>query len=235
MIRQWAREGLEFSARRQISHAAEIASAGLRVRWKKVSSIRPEVELASGRMQTHCALTKGPEHIWFETVGVEPGLDDQLRPKIFTSGHGLTGAAGEVVIDAAVAKALHAETGDVLDYTADGINVRKVKVVGVIKRPTIELFAEYGAELMEALRVKATRGKHANVLHHVIGFLKDALEADDKAELLALVDRYRRGLVPLVVPITLVDHHVRRHGAPWVKDQVYLFPHPTELMLRNHV
>jgi uncharacterized protein YbgA (DUF1722 family)/uncharacterized protein YbbK (DUF523 family) len=103
------------------------------------------------------------------------------------------------------------------------------------KRRKADLVAEYGKRLMAALAVKATRGKHANVLHHILGFLKDALAAEDKAELVAVIDRYRRGLVPLVVPITLVNHHLRHHDAPWVKGQVYLDPHPIELMLRNHV
>lgn len=103
------------------------------------------------------------------------------------------------------------------------------------KRLTSDLVAEYGKLLMEALTVRATRGKHANVLHHILGFLKDALAPDDKQEIVTVIDRYRQGLVPLVVPITLVNHHLRRHDVPWVKGQVYLSPHPIELMLRNHV
>ncbi len=98
-----------------------------------------------------------------------------------------------------------------------------------------DVIGDYSATFMEALRVKATRGKHANVLLHILGFLKEKLDADDKAEIVDVTDRYRRGLVPLVVPITLVNHHLRCHDVPWVKDQVYLSPHPTELMLRNHV
>ena len=53
---------------------------------------------------------------------------------------------------------------------------------------------------------------------------------------LALMDQYRRGLLPLVVPVTLLKHHLRRHPVPdWVHQQVYLNPYPSELMLRNHV
>lgn len=103
---------------------------------------RPEVELAAGRMQTHTALTKGEEHRWFEAIGIDPVLDEKLRPKIYMSGHGLSGAPNEVVIDAGVAKLLNAQTGDVLDYTVDGTTSRKVTVVGVIKRPTIEIIAQ---------------------------------------------------------------------------------------------
>jgi uncharacterized protein YbgA (DUF1722 family)/uncharacterized protein YbbK (DUF523 family) len=95
--------------------------------------------------------------------------------------------------------------------------------------------AEYGRLLMEALSVRATRGRHANVLQHVAGYFKRELPADDRAELAQVIDEYRRGLVPLIVPITLVRHHVRRLGVAYLAQQVYLSPHPKELMLRNHV
>jgi uncharacterized protein YbgA (DUF1722 family)/uncharacterized protein YbbK (DUF523 family) len=95
--------------------------------------------------------------------------------------------------------------------------------------------AEYGRLLMEALAVPATRGRHANVLQHLAGYFKRTLSTDERAELAEVVDEYRRGLVPLIVPVTLVRHHVRRLGVAYLADQVYLSPHPKELMLRNHV
>jgi uncharacterized protein YbgA (DUF1722 family)/uncharacterized protein YbbK (DUF523 family) len=102
--------------------------------------------------------------------------------------------------------------------------------------PWEELIAPYGQLLMEGLGVMTWPGKHANVLQHVMGFLKDALSREDKAELLATVEDYRKGLVPLIVPLTLLKHHLRRHPVPdWVHQQVYLNPYPKELMLRNHV
>jgi uncharacterized protein YbgA (DUF1722 family) len=67
------------------------------------------------------------------------------------------------------------------------------------------------------------------------GFFKTRLADDERAELGEVIDDYRRGLVPLVVPITLVRHHVRRLGVSYLRDQVYLTPHPKELLLRNHV
>ena len=93
----------------------------------------------------------------------------------------------------------------------------------------------YGALLMEGLQVRATRARHVNVLQHVAGFFKRDLDGADRAELAAVIEDYRRGLVPLVVPLTLVRHHVRRLGLGYLADQVYLNPHPKELMLRNHV
>jgi uncharacterized protein YbgA (DUF1722 family)/uncharacterized protein YbbK (DUF523 family) len=94
---------------------------------------------------------------------------------------------------------------------------------------------EYQALLMEGHAVRATRGRHANVLTHMTGYFKRELGTDERAELVEVIDEYRRGLVPLVVPLTLVKHHVRRLGVRYLADQVYLNPHPKEFMLRNHV
>lgn len=99
-----------------------------------------------------------------------------------------------------------------------------------------ELVHAYAEGLSTALQRLASRRRHVNVLQHVLGFVKDQLTAGDKEELLGSFEDYRHELVPLVVPITLLKHHLRRHEAPaWVRDQVYLHPYPKELMLRNHV
>jgi uncharacterized protein YbgA (DUF1722 family)/uncharacterized protein YbbK (DUF523 family) len=97
------------------------------------------------------------------------------------------------------------------------------------------LVDDYGKAFLDALRIKATRPKHANVLYHLLGFLKKAVESDDRAEKVERIEDYRRGLVPLIVPITLLAHHFRHHPHPWVAEQTYLNPYPAELMLRNHV
>lgn len=95
---------------------------------------------------------------------------------------------------------------------------------------------DYGRQLMEGLQVLATPGKHANVLQHLMGFLKEHLPGEDKAELLGLIEDYRHELVPLIVPLTLLKHHLNRYAVPeWVHQQAYLNPYPKELMLRNHV
>jgi uncharacterized protein YbgA (DUF1722 family)/uncharacterized protein YbbK (DUF523 family) len=101
--------------------------------------------------------------------------------------------------------------------------------------PLKELETRYGELFMVGLKVKATAKKHTNVMHHVLGYLKRGLDPKDKAELLTVIGDYRRGLVPLVVPLTLLKHHLVRVGVPYVLDQVYLNPHAKELMLRNHV
>ena len=94
---------------------------------------------------------------------------------------------------------------------------------------------EYIAAFMEALSVPATRARHVNVLQHMAGYFKKTLDAASREELRAAIADYRQGLVPLVVPMTLVRHHVRQQGVTYLAEQVYLSPHPKELMLRNHV
>ncbi len=102
--------------------------------------------------------------------------------------------------------------------------------------PWGEAVQTYGSLLMEGLKVLTSPGKHTNVLQHLMGFLRDDLTGDDKAELLDLIEDYRQGLVPLIVPMTLLRHHLRGNEVPdWVHQQVYLYPYPKELMLRNHV
>jgi uncharacterized protein YbgA (DUF1722 family)/uncharacterized protein YbbK (DUF523 family) len=98
-----------------------------------------------------------------------------------------------------------------------------------------ELAERYTEAFMNALSVMATRRRHANVLQHMAGYFKNQLDAESKAELRAAIDDYRRELVPLIVPVTLFRHHVRVHQVEYLAGQLYLEPHPKELMLRNHV
>jgi len=98
-----------------------------------------------------------------------------------------------------------------------------------------ELAQRYTEAFMAALSVIATRGRHANVLQHMAGYFKNQLDAASKAELRSAIDDYRRELVPLIVPVTLLRHHVRVHHVEYLEGQLYLEPHPKELMLRNHV
>jgi uncharacterized protein YbgA (DUF1722 family) len=74
------------------------------------------------------------------------------------------------------------------------------------------------------------------VIEHLMDFLKNHLSSKDRQELLGLIEDYRQGLVPLIVSLTLLKHHLTRYPVPeWVNQQVYLHPFPKELMLRNHV
>ncbi|RVU86425.1 DUF1722 domain-containing protein [Leucothrix sargassi] len=100
----------------------------------------------------------------------------------------------------------------------------------------VEVLAErYVSQLMNTLKTIATPKTHANTLHHIQGYLKRDLVADDKAELTEVIDNYRNGLLPLVVPITLLKHHFRKHPNEHITNSYYMDPHPGELMLLNHI
>jgi uncharacterized protein YbgA (DUF1722 family)/uncharacterized protein YbbK (DUF523 family) len=101
--------------------------------------------------------------------------------------------------------------------------------------PLKTLYGKYQTLLMEALQRKTTPKKNANVLQHMMGYFKEQLSADEKQELIAIIDQFRRGYLPLIVPVTLMCHYVRKYDPPYLKDQYYLNPHPLELQLRNHV
>ena len=93
---------------------------------------------------------------------------------------------------------------------------------------------EYLAGLMEALRLRATVKKHVNVLQHAFGYLKTVLEPVEKREILASIEDFRLGLLPLIVPLTLLRYNIRCHEVEYLAGQLYFDPHPKELMLRNH-
>lgn len=99
--------------------------------------------------------------------------------------------------------------------------------------PLDELQAQYLQMLMQALSKPASRKTHTNVLQHIMGYLKQQLDSQDKQELMELFDKYRLGHVPLIVPLTLLKHHLRRNPQDYILQQYYLSPHPDELMLRN--
>jgi len=98
-----------------------------------------------------------------------------------------------------------------------------------------DIYDHYESLLMEALRLRATVKKHTNVLQHMMGYFKKQLTADEKQELLEVIRDYHDELIPLIVPITLFKHYVRKYEQPYLQKQVYLSPHPLELKLRNHV
>ncbi|HET8948800.1 MAG TPA: DUF523 and DUF1722 domain-containing protein [Candidatus Polarisedimenticolia bacterium] len=92
----------------------------------------------------------------------------------------------------------------------------------------------YAASFMETLKRRATPKKHANVLQHMLGYLKRGIDPGDKQEILEAIDAMRREELPLAVPLALLRHHLRRHDVRYLLDQVYLEPHPRALRLGNH-
>ncbi len=103
------------------------------------------------------------------------------------------------------------------------------------ERPVSDLYSRYQTLLLEALRLRATNKKNGNVLMHMMGYFKNRLSGDEKKELLEIIDQYRGEQIPLIVPVTLMKHYVRKYDEPYLKEQTYLNPHPAELQLRNHV
>jgi uncharacterized protein YbgA (DUF1722 family)/uncharacterized protein YbbK (DUF523 family) len=100
--------------------------------------------------------------------------------------------------------------------------------------PDEELYERYGEEFQSCLRIKPTVKRHTNVLQHAMGYFKNLLDSQEKRELLTSIEDYRLGLIPLIVPLTLLRFNMRRHKVEYLLDQIYFDPHPKELMLRNH-
>ena len=73
-----------------------------------------------------------------------------------------------------------------------------------------------------------------NILQHMMGYFKKIISADEKQEMLEVIDQYKNGHIPLIVPVTLINHYVRKYDQPWLRTQTYLHPHPFELKLRNY-
>jgi uncharacterized protein YbgA (DUF1722 family) len=100
--------------------------------------------------------------------------------------------------------------------------------------PAEQLYSQYQMLFTEALRLKTTIKKNINVLQHMMGYFKKQLSADEKRELLETIEQYRNEYIPLIVPLTLLKHYIRKYNQPYLQDQLYLNPHPLELKLRNH-
>ncbi len=93
----------------------------------------------------------------------------------------------------------------------------------------------YLLKLMAALKLRATRGNHVNVLQHIQGYLKCKLDSDDKAELSETIERYRIGEIPLIVPITLLHHHFRKCPDEYIENSYYMRPYPAQMRLQNEI
>ena len=108
-------------------------------------------------------------------------------------------------------------------------------VAGAKALPLRTLYGKYEEIFLAALAHKSTPRKCADVLLHMMGYFRKMLSTDEKQEMIEVIDQYRRRLVPLVVPVTLIRHYVRKYDVAYLARQVFLNPHPVELMLRNHV
>ena len=115
---------------------------------------------------------------------------------------------------------------DLLAYKALG------RLLADGKLPLEDMASQYILGLMTALKIKATRKKHANTLQHIQGYFSKHLTTTERQELCQQITNYRTGLVPLLVPLTLINHYLMHHPKQYLANQVYLNPYPEQLKLR---
>ena len=121
-----------------------------------------------------------------------------------------------------------------LSHSTDAYRAMGRLVAEAKGRPLDEVLADYERAMATALKLLATPRKHRNVLQHAMGYFKTVLSPDEKQELLEMLEAYGRGDLPLIVPVSLIHHYVRKYDQPYLSGQVYLEPAPLELRLRNH-
>ncbi len=122
----------------------------------------------------------------------------------------------------------------IMSHSPAGLKELGKLVAGAKNFPINEVYDNYLELLSKYLKLSATRNKNTNVLQHIMGYFKNDLTTDEKAELNEVITKYHDGLVPQIVPITLLNHYVRKYKPEYLADQLYLNPHPLELKLRNH-
>jgi uncharacterized protein YbgA (DUF1722 family)/uncharacterized protein YbbK (DUF523 family) len=108
-------------------------------------------------------------------------------------------------------------------------------LASVTKANVNDIAQTYISQLMVTLKKVPERKNHVNVLQHIQGYLKKELEANDKAELCEIIERYRQGEIPLIVPITLLKHHFRKNPDSYIEESYYMSPYPSELRLINEL
>jgi uncharacterized protein YbgA (DUF1722 family)/uncharacterized protein YbbK (DUF523 family) len=115
-------------------------------------------------------------------------------------------------------------------------NLRSMgELIAEIKNYELKPFrTQYQELLVKILKVKPTVSKHVNALMQAFGYFKKLITPDEKQEILETIESFKAGAVPLIVPVTLLNHYIRQYDRAYLKDQYYFNPHPIELLLRNH-
>jgi uncharacterized protein YbgA (DUF1722 family)/uncharacterized protein YbbK (DUF523 family) len=163
----------------------------------------------------------------------DPALRENFIERVFAYARWQALTAGEVT-GAALVDFHSRHKYQLLAHNQAAYRRRGRLVAQAGRRPTRALIDDYGRQFMAALSRPASVGNHVNVLQHLAGYLKDALDGGDKAELQTAIDDFHQRRAPLVVPVTLLRHHLRRTPQPWAAAQTYLNPDPRELLLRYH-
>ena len=164
----------------------------------------------------------------------DPRLRENWVERVFAY-HALKGLSETAVEDRRSCRLPHTLQIPAPFPLRDGISRNRRLVAQAKSLPRGQLRSQYQASFMSAMKKIATVKKNTNILQHMLGYFKKQLDGASRSELLAHIEDYRRGLVPLVVPLTLIRHYVRVLDVEYLRDQVYLNPHPKELRLRNHV
>lgn len=163
----------------------------------------------------------------------DPELRENFIERIFT----LKRWRGIVAEKKSLGKLVHFHTQNkllILSHSENHYRLLGKLVAGGKALPLEELYRTYEQLLMEALGLKTTVKKNINVLMHILGYFKKDLSSDEKKEILEILEQYRESQVPLIVPVTLINHYVRKYDQAYLKNQTYLNPHPAALKLRNH-
>ncbi len=144
----------------------------------------------------------------------------------------------DTVRASATVKALMAFHADnkflITAHSATACTAMGRSLAGASRQSFAQVATAYEESLLKTLKLSATVAKHVNVLQHIMGFFKSHLDAAEKQELLEVIETYRQGLIPLIVPVTLLNHYARKYAVEYLQRQTYLHPHPLELKLRNH-
>lgn len=164
----------------------------------------------------------------------DPGLRENFIERVFTLKRWRKAAGGRL----SAGKLVEFHTRNkllILSHSEKHYRLMGKMVAQSENMPQDQLFKKYEKTMIEALRLKATPSKNRNVLQHMMGYFKKMLSPDEKEELLDILSQYAKGNTPLIVPVTLIRHYVRKYNEKYLNAQTYLNPHPVELKLRNHV
>lgn len=234
-------EMMERFAARKLRALEDADLSGYVLKSKSPSCGMERVKLYRGAMPTKDgvglfakALLERFPHLPVEEDGRlhDPLLRENFFERVFAYRRLKTLASGRFSVGRLVA--FHAAE-KLLLLAHDPESYRSLGRVVANAKKTPDVLERYRAAFLAAMAKKATRGRHVNVLQHMAGYFKDSSPTEEKQELAQTIADYRAGLVPLIVPITLLRHLVKRHGVSYLASQSYLNPHPKELMLRNHV
>ncbi len=162
----------------------------------------------------------------------DPGLRENFIQRVYVLHRWKTMLADE--LNARSLTTFHARHKLIIMSHADYRELGQL--LATLTKDNVQAVADqYILQLMQLLKKRATRSSHVNVLQHIQGYLKKALTADDKVEMCEVIESYRRGDVPLIVPITLLKHHFRKTPDPYIDDSYYMSPYPQELQLINQI